>query len=241
VLILLSKKVIDISSDMFSPLKIVFLVPAAFGPLVGAIIAQRTLQGKGSVKVFLRKFLDLRLGWKAYVLAVLIIAGCNFIAWILPEAFGEERLPMLLPSLWVFIPYLIIMILFGGGQEEFGWRGYALPILEKKYGIWLANLILGIIWAVWHLPLWFIEGTSQTYINFGGFMLFTIGSSYILSWVLSVSGNRPFSALFTHGISNAFVPVMPTIVMAVNVPQPRYWIWVALTLFAGIVLTLIRK
>ena len=57
------------------------------------------------------------------------------------------------------------MVFLGGGQEEIGWRGYILPFLENKFGRWLGSGILGLIWAFWHLPLWFIPGTNQTYGN----------------------------------------------------------------------------
>jgi membrane protease YdiL (CAAX protease family) len=133
------------------------------------------------------------------------------------------------------------MILLGGGQEEFGWRGYALPLLESKYGIWFGNIILGLIWAFWHLPLWFITGTSQTYMNFGGFILLMVGYSFILSWIRKISDNRPFSGLYAHGMANTFIPFMPTLIMQKNVPQPHFWIWVILTLLIGILITVFRK
>jgi CAAX protease family protein len=120
---------------------------------------------------------------------------------------------MLFPPSWMFFPYILLMIFLGGGQEEFGWRAYALPILEKKFGIWLANIILGIIHAFWHLPLWFINGTSQTYMNFGGFILLILGYSFILSWIRKISGNRPASGLYAHGLANAFIPLMPTVIL----------------------------
>jgi hypothetical protein len=212
-----------------------------FGPLVGALVALYRKQGKGSSRKYLRSFLDFRLGWKTYIYSILIFGGSTFIAWFLPELFGEKRLPMLLPSIWIFIPYLIMMILLGGGQEEFGWRGYALSILENKFGIWFANIILGLIWAFWHLPLFFINGISQYFMNFGGFILLIVGYAFILSWFREISGKRPFSGLFVHGLFNAFIPLMPTIIMQENVPQPRFWIWAILTFIIGITITIIRK
>jgi len=220
--------------------KIPVLMLGVFGPLAGAIWALYQEQGKGSSGKYLRSFLDLKLGWEAFISPIIIFGGSTFIAWFLPEFSGEKRLAMLLPSPWLFIPYLLMMIFLGGGQEEFGWRGYALPVLEKKFGIWLANIILGIIHAFWHLPLWFIAGTSQTYMNFGGFILLIVGYSFILSWIRKISGNRPFSGLYAHGLANAFIPFMPTLIMKKNVPQPHFWIWVTLTFVLGILITALR-
>jgi len=211
------------------------------GPLAGALFALHKEKGKGSAKNYLSSFLDFHLGWKAYFIPILIFGGSSFIAWVLPELFGEERLQMILPSVWLFVPYLLIMILLGGGQEEFGWRGYALPLLEARSGIWLANIILGIIHAFWHLPLWFIKGTSQSYMNFGGFILLIVGYSFILSWIRIISGNRPFSGLYAHGLANAFIPFMPTLIMQKNLAQPHFWIWVILTFLIGILITILRE
>ena len=200
----------------------------AFGPLAGALFVLHQEKGKGSSRKYLQSFLDFNLGWKAYIIPIIIFGGSTFIAWFFPELFGEKRLSMLLPSIWIFIPCLLFMIFLGGGQEEFGWRGYALPILENKFGIWFANIILGIIWAFWHIPLWFITGTSQTYMNFGGFILLMVGYSFIFSWIRKISGNRPFSGLYVHGLANAFISIMPTLIMQKNMPQTRFWIWVTI-------------
>ena len=237
---LILNDVFSISADLPDKAKTPILALGAFGPLAGVMLTLPKERGKGANREYLRTFLDFRLGWRAYIFSFMVLGGLNFIAWIVPEFFGHDRLPMLLPSLWIFFPYLIMMILFGGGQEEFGWRGYAMPRLEEKYGLWIGNLILGTVWGCWHLPLWFIQGTGQTYMPFGGFVLFTIGSSYILSWIMNLARNKPFAGLYAHGISNALIPVIPALKMQLDVPQPRYWIWVSLTLLAGIIITSIR-
>lgn len=240
-LVLAGFGIISIPTKVLKSLNIPISVVAACGPMIGALFALHSENGKGSSIKYLRSFLDFRLGWKAFVFPLLILGGCTSIAWILPEFFGEMRLPMLVPSVWIFIPYLLVMILLGGGQEEFGWRGYALSRLEKRMGPWLANIFLGIIWACWHIPLWFIPGTSQTYVHFGGFILLTIGYSFLYSWIREISGNKPFSGLFIHGVANAFIPFMPTINMQKNMPQPRFWIWVILTFIVGVIIMALRS
>ncbi len=240
-LVLGSLNIIPIPEHLLSILTIPVIMLGVFGPLVGALFALYKEHGRGSSKKYLRSFLDFHLGWKTYVYSIIIFGVSTFIAWFLPELFGEERAPMLLPSIWIFIPYLIMMILLGGGQEEFGWRGYALTVLENKFGIWVANMILGLIWSFWHLPLFFITGASQSYMNFGGFVLLIVGYSYILSWFREISGNKSFSAMFVHGFFNALIPLMPTIILQENVPQPRFWIWAILTFLIGILITILRK
>jgi len=239
-LVLGSLKIIPVTDKTLSILTFPVIMLGVFGPLAGALSVLQHEQGKGSSGKYLRSFLDLRLGWKAYTIPIIIFGGSTFIAWFLPELFGEKRLSMLLPSVWTFIPYLLIMIFLGGGQEEFGWRGYALPLLERKFGVWLANIFLGIIHALWHLPLWFITGTSQSFMNFGGFILLIVGYSFILSWIRKISGNKPFSGLYAHGLANAFIPLMPTLIMQKDLPQPHFWIWVVLTFIIGIIITYIR-
>ena len=240
-LILANQGIIPVSDKLLSILTIPVIMIGVYGPLAGALFAGRRVNGKGFSKKYLRSFLDFRLGWKGYIFPILIFGGSTFIAWFSPELFGGNRLPMLLPSAWTFIPYLLIMILLGGGQEEFGWRAYALPLLESKYGIWFGNIILGVIHAVWHLPLWLITGTSQTFMNFGGFILLIVGYSFILSWIRKISGNKPFSGLYAHGLANAFFPLIPPLIMENNVPQPRFWILVTLTFIIGIIITALRN
>ncbi len=240
-LVLGNLKIIPVSGNFLSIVTWPIIILGTFGPLAGALFVLHQEKGKGSSRKYLRSFLDFNLGWQAYIIPIIIFGGSTFVAWFFPELFAEKRLSMLLPSIWVFIPCLLFMIVLGGGQEEFGWRGYALPLLERRFGIWFANIILGIIWAFWHIPLWFIKGTSQIFMNFGGFIFLMIGYSFIFSWVRKISGNRPFSGIYVHGLANAFISIMPTLIMQKNMPQTRFWIWAAITFLIGILITVLRK
>ena len=64
-------------------------------------------------------------------------------------------------SIYLMPLFFIQIIFFGGGHEELGWRGILQPLLDKKYTYWQSNLIVGSIWGIWHLPLWFIVGESH--------------------------------------------------------------------------------
>ena len=211
-----------------------------FGPVIGAFASIRTINGKGSLKPFVKSFLSLKFGWKVWLAIFLVLGISTFIAWIVPEYFGKERIHTYLPSIFIFPAYLLIMVFFGGGQEEIGWRGYILPFLEKRFGLIIGSLILGIIWAIWHIPLWFMPGSTQVFMNFFAFMLSAIGYSYFFSWVIKASGNRLLSGLFAHGVANAFIPLFPTLILEHNVNQIRLWIYALLIFTIGIFIVAIR-
>jgi len=219
------------------------IILGAFGPAVGAFYSIRTLKGKGEFKNFIKPFLSFRLGWKAWT-GIFFVMVIIIVAWYIPELFGAERLPMLLPNIYIFPIYWLVMVFLGGGQEEIGWRGYILPFLETKYGLWVGNIILGLVWAGWHIPLWSISGTLQVYMPFIAFVFGCIGLSYIFSWVIKASGGKPITGLIAHGTFNAFSALFPTIIMDLNVIQIRFWLQEILTIVVGaifmFVLTLVR-
>lgn len=240
-LVLASIGIVSMEKDLLSTLILPIGTLGSFGPAVGAFYCLRTLNGKGAVAKYLRGLLDLNFGWRAWLVPIIVFGGSTWVAWILPELWGVPRMEMLLPSIWVFPPYVLAMILLGGGQEELGWRGYILDFLEQRLGAWLGNLVLGMIWALWHLPLFFISGTGQSFMPFTGFILLMIGYSYFFAWVRQSSGKRTLAGLVTHGWANAFVPLFPTIMMVEGATQPRFWIWVCLTFVIGLVTMVIRS
>jgi membrane protease YdiL (CAAX protease family) len=240
-LVMAGAGILPLDEDLLGAITMPVIIIGAFGPAAGAFYCLNKFNGRDAVRQYLRGLLDFRLGWQAWLVPMLVLGGSTWFAWMLPELWGEPRVDMLLPSLWVFPPYIVIMILFGGGQEELGWRGYILDPMEERLGPWLGNLALGVIWAVWHLPLFFIPGTSQTLMPFGGFVLLTTGYSWFFAWVRQVSGKRTWAGLITHGWANAFIPIFPTVMMVSGASQSRYWIWVSLTFVIGLVTMAIRS
>jgi membrane protease YdiL (CAAX protease family) len=218
----------------------VLMIIGVFGPAIGAIISIYTIEGKSSIKIFFKQFLSLNFGWKTWTSIFLIIGCAHFVVWIIPEVFGEDRIQTHLPSIYIFPIYILIMIFFGGGQEEIGWQGYILPHLENKFGLIIGGLFLGIIWGIWHLPLWIIPGSTQVFTNFYGFILLTIGYSYLFSWIIYKSGKRLFSGLVVHGVANAFAALFPFLILEDNVKQIRMWTYFLLIFVIGIIIVVIR-
>lgn len=211
-----------------------------FGPMIGAFYCLRKYNGKGSIKNYLHSLLDLKLGWAAYIVPVLVLTCCTFLAWIIPEIWGEKHIPVTLRSVYLLPLTFLLMTLLGGGQEELGWRGYILDHLEEKFGPWLGNLILGIVWACWHIPLFFIPGTSQSSTPFIAFLIMFIGLSGILSWARWASGKRTSSGLIIHGVFNTIPTIFPVLVMVRGDFQSRFWIGACILLISGVVMMVFR-
>jgi membrane protease YdiL (CAAX protease family) len=213
---------------------------ASFGPGIGAMISLLLTEGKGECKKFLKSFFSLNFGWKVWASILLVLGGSSFLAWFVPELFGAARPPQMLPSLAVFPLYFLLMVFLAGGQEEIGWRAYIMPRLEKKFGLLLGSGMLGIIWAIWHIPLWFMPGTNQIYMNYFAFMLGCVGLSYFFSWVVAASGKRNFSSLIAHGAMNAFMLLFPPISITPDAVQPRFWLSQILIFVIGVTIAVMR-
>ena len=239
-LVLAGAGILPLGKDLLSTLSEPVSIVAAFGPAAGTFYCLRTLHGRDAVGQYLRGLVDFRFGWQACLLPILVLGGSTWLAWKLPEFWGEPRLEMLLPALWIFPPYILTMILIGGGQEELCWRGYIVDYMEASLGVGWGNLVLGVAWAFWHLPLFFIPGTSQTFMPFAGFVLLCIGYSWFFAWVRESSGKRTLAGVITHGWANGFNPLFPPLVMVAGAAQPRFWIWVSLTFVIGLIMTFIR-
>ncbi len=115
---------------------------------------------------------------------------------------------------WFMVPAIFLMCTFvGGGNEELGWRGTLQPILERitdkkikkpVLSFIATTLIVGLIWAIWHLPLWFVAGSTQQGINFGLFVVSTVLLAFWLACVYRRTGSV-FYCMILHGISNVLM------------------------------------
>lgn len=82
---------------------------------------------------------------------------------------------------WYVILFMFPFMIIGGGMEELGWRGFLQPALEEKLPFIAATLFTGVIWAIWHLPLWLLQNASQSSLNFLSFLCWCIALSFVLA------------------------------------------------------------
>ncbi|WP_416840834.1 CPBP family intramembrane glutamic endopeptidase [Haloferax sp. DFSO52] len=91
--------------------------------------------------------------------------------------------------------------------EELGWRGYVLDRLQLQWSALTASLILGLVWAVWHLPLFFVEGTYQAGLGVGtlefwSFMIGVVGLTGVFTWVFNNTTRSILAIIILHGMVN---------------------------------------
>jgi membrane protease YdiL (CAAX protease family) len=195
------------------------VIVATFGPAVGAYAVIRAVDGRDGVRVWLRRFVQWRVGLRLY-LFVLVALPAVVIASYVFLTDGTEKLEdagFLAPV--SFLGMLVILSLLGGGQEEPGWRGFALPRMLERWGPLEASVRLGVIWAIWHLPLFVLvsdydnAGTEVVGV-IGMFFVFllglTIGFSIVQTWLYHRSGGSIFLAVLAHGAVNASTNFLPT-------------------------------
>lgn len=140
------------------------------------------------------------LSWYIFVISL------AFIACFLPTLWGGAVMEKPLYLALIELPIMII----GGGLEEIGWRGFLQPTLQKRWSPLLSTFMVGAIWTIWHLPLWFVVGSNQMTMNFLWFTLTALALSFLLT-VIYLFTNSIFLCIIFHAFINSlwdvFIPV----------------------------------
>lgn len=182
-----------------APLGSIFYVLGGVSPAICEIVLKKKSSSKEELKSFLKSIVNPKHSIWMYVYAI----GGAMLIQAIPVLFHLSEVKQ--PLYMGFV--MIIPMIIGGGVEEIGWRGLLQPQLEEKCPHIVAAITVGVIWAVWHLPLWFIDGTNQQSLNFGWFCINTIMLSFFIGSVTYVS-NSIFMAIIAHASINAFWEVM---------------------------------
>ena len=94
---------------------------------------------------------------------------------------------------WLMLPLLFLSGVVFGSLEEIGWRGYLLPVLQQRWSALVSSLAIGLLWALWHVPLFFLVGTTQASTSPVWFTLQAVGLPIVLGWVFNGSGGNTFA------------------------------------------------
>ena len=188
-----------------------------FGPALAAIVVTAVTDGRPGVRALLGRSVSWRVPVPWYVVAIglpalLALLAASLSAWLGPAVLQVGRLSVL--------DFVLVVLVLG---EELGWRGYALPQLLQRFTPLVASLILGVLWCLWHLPLFFIAGTPQFRQPVVAFLIMTTAYSILLCWVFLHTRGSVLIATVFHGSIN----VAQGFFLAGTAPEVRYW-WLAL-------------
>lgn len=178
---------------------------APFGPTLAAFFLTYVAEGKGGAKELFKRgfsFNFKKIWFLPIFLLMPAIVGISFLLALL----SGEPLPKIevLSQPWIIIPAFFYILFLGGPvAEEFGWRGYALDRLQANYSAFASSLILGIVWGLWHLPLFFMKG-QDIYRNVPifGFILGTVFLSILFTWIYNNTNRSILAVLLFHTMGN---------------------------------------
>jgi membrane protease YdiL (CAAX protease family) len=207
---------------------------SALAPSVAAAIV--VAASGESVRKWFRSVAKFRVHWKWYAAAIVVPFGIVYAAGVVSWALGG-------PIDWsafeisptTIVIGIVIGTLLGGGQEEFGWRGFAQPELQERYGAFRAAIVVGVFWGLWHLPQFLPGGFRADWgpLMVGSYFVGIVGFSVLLAWVFNGSGGSAWLAMLMHGADNATqgrLPIdlsvvapegvlLPSTLVTINVPH----------------------
>lgn len=180
----------------------VLVTLGAYAPGIIALALAWREQGAAGVHRAIEPALRWRVALRWYAFAVLAMAAVKLLAaaalrvatggW---PRFGSD--PPLL------IPFAIAWSTPFQAGEELGWRGYALPRMAERFGLRRASVLLGLVWAAWHLPLFFVPGADTDQQSFASFLVGVVALSVIMAWLYARTGSLLLVMLFHAAVNNS--------------------------------------
>ena len=182
-------------------------VPLLLGPVVAGFVMTAVVAGRAGVKQLLRRLVLWRVSPRWYLLAFVGMPALYLLGLALvPGAFSSVSLPL---STLLLLPVFFVVLLVTGGPllEEPGWRGFALPRLQLRWGPLVGTLILGVLWAGWHVPQYFTPVFAATNggLNVPGVAIFVVGAvsfSVIITWAFNHTKASLVIAILIHQCIN---------------------------------------
>jgi CAAX protease family protein len=209
----------------------VFLL-GVFAPSLVALALAVHKEGRSGALDLLRRIVRWRVPVRWYVFAAGYMAAVKLtVALVLRAVTG--RWPQFGATPWYLMAAALLISTWAQAGEEVGWRGYALPRLAARIGLGPAGVVLGIIWACWHLPLFFFPGTDTTGQSFPVYLLQVAAMSVAMAWLYWRTGGSLLVVMLLHAAANNTKDIVPSAVAGANnsftlSPSPVAWLTVAL-------------
>jgi uncharacterized protein len=193
------------------------MMAAGFGPTLAGIAVIAFWSTGAGLRNWLARCLNWRIGWRLFALAFGLPPTVMLLALAIHRALGgamqvfsaADHIPMAIAN------FGIILLVGGPLGEEFGWRGYAMSALGDRLGWRSAGLIVGAVWGLWHLPLFFLASSAQSHMPIPLFMLNILAGSVVFGWLFERTAGSVLPALVLHTSlngSSGILGIIPTAV-----------------------------
>jgi uncharacterized protein len=195
---------------------LIFFGSAFTGPALAAVVVTSLESGRAGVKELLRRIVLWRVGIHWYAIALLSILSVWLAAYSLvyrgmPASNFIQNIGLILP---IFLTNVALGLLFPSLGEEPGWRGFALPRLQARFGPLVGTAILGFLHSFWHLPALFTPLLGPfTPERFLAFLITGTAATFIYTWIFNHTRGSILIAMLVHAASNAAASqVMPMVI-----------------------------
>jgi membrane protease YdiL (CAAX protease family) len=158
------------------------------------------LGGDDEAGALLARLTRWRVSPRWYAVALLLPLPISLLSTALQSVMGAPGSIAPAPVTW--LGAIVFVMVLG---EEIGWRGFALPMLLRRFGPLASSVAVGVIWAVWHLPLFFMMGMPQYGSPFPAYVLYTVALSIILTALATQTAGSVIIATLFHGAVNTFI------------------------------------
>jgi len=210
-----------------------------FAPSLVALALTARAAGGPGVRALLGRLFAWRVGLRWYVFALVYMAAIK-LAVALVHRLATGAWPRFGHDAWYLMVAATLISTGIGGQsgEEIGWRGYALPRLAARMGLGRASLLLGVIWAVWHLPLFFLHGADKFGQSFPVYLLQVTAISVAIAWLYWRTHGSLLLTMLMHAAINNTKDIVPSNAGGATSPftlsaSPVAWLTLALSWIAA--------
>jgi CAAX protease family protein len=197
---------------------------ATFGPFVAGIMMVYVTEGKAGLSSLRRRVTQWRVGWKwiLFVFAGIPVLGMLGVIVLPGTLAGFQGLTAVLLVSYP-VNYLLVWFAGGGLNEEVGWRGFALPRMQPRYGPLWGTLLLGVVHCFWHFEEFLTPaqgggpgtGWAPFVINLPIFLLLVLSFSIVLTWIFNHTRGSLFAAISAHASVDtpqlALIPLLPAV------------------------------
>lgn len=174
-----------------------------FGPLLAGLMVSGAVSGRAEAWDFLRRIFIWRHRPKWYAVALLLPIALYAVAMLVHLVVSGSPQDYEPPPIYAYPLALLYVAVLGGGQEEPGWRGFALPELLSRHTPFVSSMVLGVVWALWHLPLFFAPTATQSGFPFTWYFVNALALSTIFTWLYLKTGGSVLLAIVLHAGVNA--------------------------------------